>query len=76
MINSHAQRQVMAFANDEGPNSGGDPISEEEARSQLHQTEDQSARYYAAWWSGRMRSQHPAEAVPFTAGSPCPALST
>lgn len=41
----------------------GEPISEAEALEQLRQTEDQSRQYYAAWWLGRMRSQHP-EAVP------------
>jgi len=41
----------------------GTPISEEEALSRLRQQEDASQRYYAAWWLGRMRSQHP-ETIP------------
>jgi len=53
----------MAVAGYEGPNEGSEPIDEEEALTRLRQTEDQSARYYAAWWLGRMRSRHP-EAVP------------
>ena len=46
-----------------GSGLGGEPISEAEALARLRQTDDQSAQYYAAWWLGRMRSQHP-EAVP------------
>ena len=41
----------------------GAPISEAEALNRLRQLEDPSQRYYAAWWLGRMRSQHP-EAIP------------
>ena len=39
------------------------PIDETEALARLRQSEDASQQYYAAWWLGRMRSQHP-EAVP------------
>jgi len=46
-----------------GSGLGGEPISEAEALARLRQTDDQSAQYYAAWWLGRMRSEHP-EAVP------------
>jgi len=38
-------------------------IDEIEALERLRQTEDSSARYYAAWWLGRMRSRH-SEAIP------------
>jgi phycocyanobilin lyase alpha subunit len=41
----------------------GEPISETEALARLGQSHDPSQQYYAAWWLGRMRSQHP-EAVP------------
>lgn len=41
----------------------GEPISEADAIERLRQTTDPSQQYYAAWWLGRMRSQHP-EAVP------------
>jgi phycocyanobilin lyase subunit alpha len=41
----------------------GAPISEAEALARLGQTDDPSQQYYAAWWLGRMRSQHP-DAVP------------
>ncbi|MFM8525798.1 MAG: HEAT repeat domain-containing protein [Cyanobacteriota bacterium] len=44
------------------PGSGA-PISETEALERLRQTINQGDQYYAAWWLGRMRSQHP-EAVP------------
>jgi phycocyanobilin lyase alpha subunit len=37
----------------------GEPISEAEALQRLGQSQDQSLRYYAAWWLGKMRSQHP-----------------
>ena len=39
--------------------AAGDPITEAEAHRRLRQSEDQSLQYYAAWWLGRMRSQHP-----------------
>ena len=45
------------------PLQAGEPISEQEALRRLRQTEDSSQQYYAAWWLGRMRSQHP-DAVP------------
>ena len=41
----------------------GAPISEAEALARLRQSHDPSQQYYAAWWLGRMRSQHP-DAVP------------
>lgn len=41
----------------------GAPISETEALARLRQSNDPSQQYYAAWWLGRMRSQH-ADAVP------------
>jgi phycocyanobilin lyase alpha subunit len=49
-------------ADPQGPGNG-DPISEEEALRRLRRTDDPSAQYYAAWWLGRNRSQHP-DAVP------------
>ena len=45
------------------PPGAGEPISEAEALARLRQTDDQSLQYYAAWWLGRMRSDHP-DAVP------------
>ncbi|NBO82734.1 MAG: HEAT repeat domain-containing protein [Betaproteobacteria bacterium] len=36
-----------------------EPIDEEEALRRLRSTDDPSAQYYAAWWLGRHRSQHP-----------------
>ena len=36
-----------------------DPIDEAEALRRLRATADPSAQYYAAWWLGRHRSQHP-----------------
>ncbi|MFM1799058.1 MAG: hypothetical protein RLZZ117_1336 [Cyanobacteriota bacterium] len=39
--------------------NAGEPISEVEALRRLRQNHDQSLQYYAAWWLGRMRSQHP-----------------
>ena len=41
----------------------GEPINEVEALQRLQQQEDPSQRCYAAWWLGRMRSQHP-EVIP------------
>jgi phycocyanobilin lyase alpha subunit len=41
----------------------GAPISEAEALARLRQSDDPSQQYYAAWWLGRMRCQHP-DAVP------------
>jgi phycocyanobilin lyase alpha subunit len=35
------------------------PIDEAEALRRLRATDDPSAQYYAAWWLGRHRSQHP-----------------
>jgi phycocyanobilin lyase alpha subunit len=43
--------------------AAGEPITEAEALQRLRQSHDLSQQYYAAWWLGRMRSQHP-EAVP------------
>jgi phycocyanobilin lyase alpha subunit len=40
-----------------------EPLSEHQVIANLQQREDASDRYYAAWWLGKMRSQHP-EAVP------------
>jgi phycocyanobilin lyase alpha subunit len=37
----------------------GEPITEAEALRRLRQQQDPSLRYYAAWWLGRMRSDHP-----------------
>lgn len=53
----------MAVAGDTGQSQAGEPINEEEAIRRLGLSEDPSAQYYAAWWLGRMRSQHP-KAVP------------
>ena len=39
--------------------AAGEPISEAEALRRLRQSQDQSLQYYAAWWLGKMRSQHP-----------------
>lgn len=36
-----------------------EPIDEAEALRRLRATDDPSAQYYAAWWLGRHRSQHP-----------------
>lgn len=41
----------------------GTPLNEAQALDWLRQLEDPGQRYYAAWWLGRMRSNHP-EAVP------------
>jgi len=41
----------------------GTPLNEAQALDWLRQLEDPGQRYYAAWWLGRMRSDHP-EAVP------------
>lgn len=43
--------------------SSGEPINEVEALQRLQQQDDPSQRCYAAWWLGRMRSQHP-EVIP------------
>ncbi|WP_392345168.1 HEAT repeat domain-containing protein [Parasynechococcus sp.] len=40
-----------------------EPLSETQVIKNLRQTEDPSAQYYAAWWLGKMRSQHP-DAIP------------
>ena len=40
-----------------------EPLSEAQVIQNLRQTEDPSAQYYAAWWLGKMRSQHP-DAIP------------
>lgn len=45
------------------PPGSGAPITEDEALARLRQSDNQGDQYYAAWWLGRMRSQHP-EAVP------------
>jgi phycocyanobilin lyase subunit alpha len=56
---------IMVVAGDPGNNpgaaaeAGGVPITEEEALRRLRQGDDQSLRYYAAWWLGKMRSRHP-----------------
>ena len=39
------------------------PLNEQQVIANLRQRDDASDRYYAAWWLGKMRSQHP-EAVP------------
>jgi phycocyanobilin lyase alpha subunit len=43
----------------EPPASEGMPIDEEEALRRLEQRDDPADRYYAAWWLGHERSQHP-----------------
>ena len=43
--------------------SQGTPLNEAQALDRLRQLEDPGQRYYAAWWLGRMRSNHP-ETVP------------
>ncbi|CZB22685.1 HEAT repeat domain-containing protein [Candidatus Synechococcus spongiarum] len=43
--------------------SQGTPLNEAQALDWLRQLKDSGQRYYAAWWLGRMRSNHP-EAVP------------
>ena len=45
------------------PPGSGAPITEDEALTRLRQSDNQGDQYYAAWWLGRMRSQHP-QAVP------------
>ena len=39
--------------------SEGKPIDEQEALRRLEQRDDAADRYYAAWWLGHERSQHP-----------------
>jgi phycocyanobilin lyase alpha subunit len=46
----------------------GTPITEAEALARLMQADDPSQQYYAAWWLGRMRCQHP-DAVPLLIGA-------
>ena len=43
-------------------------LSEHQVIANLRQQEDSSDRYYAAWWLGKMRSQHP-DAVPLLLGT-------
>ena len=43
-------------------------LSEHQVIANLRQQEDASDRYYAAWWLGKMRSQHP-DAVPLLLGT-------
>jgi phycocyanobilin lyase alpha subunit len=43
--------------------TSGEPISETEALNRIRQKDDPSQRCYAAWWLGRMRSQHQ-DAIP------------
>ena len=45
-----------------------EPLSEYQVIANLRQQEDASDRYYAAWWLGKMRSQHP-DAVPLLLGT-------
>ena len=45
-----------------------EPLSEHQVIANLRQQEDASDRYYAAWWLGKMRSQHP-DAVPLLLGT-------
>lgn len=62
----HSDRPMQepgAGPTDGDPSAEGAPIDEAEAIARLKQTDDSSAQYYAAWWLGRMRSQHP-EAIP------------
>ncbi|MDC3048794.1 HEAT repeat domain-containing protein [Synechococcus sp. AH-736-A19] len=40
-----------------------EPLNETQVIQNLRQTKDPSAQYYAAWWLGKMRSQHP-DAIP------------
>ena len=50
----------MAMAmTQESSASEGMPIDEEEALRRLEQRDDPADRYYAAWWLGHERSQHP-----------------
>lgn len=44
--------------NDSPLTAAGEPITEAEAHRRLR-SEDPSLQYYAAWWLGKMRSQHP-----------------
>ncbi|MEY4354369.1 MAG: Bilin biosynthesis protein RpcE [Cyanobacteriota bacterium] len=48
--------------NDPPLTAAGEPITEAEAHRRLRSS-DPSLQYYAAWWLGKMRSQHP-ETVP------------
>ena len=50
-------------ASDPPLTAAGEPITEAEALRRLRQNEDQSLQYYAAWWLGKMRSQH-ADTIP------------
>ena len=45
-----------------------EPLNEHQVIANLRQQEDASDRYYAAWWLGKMRSQHP-DAVPLLLGT-------
>ena len=36
-----------------------EPLNEQQILNNLRQQDDISAQYYAAWWLGKMRSQHP-----------------
>lgn len=46
------------FESDPPLTSDGEPITEAEAHRRLR-CDDPSLKYYAAWWLGKMRSQHP-----------------
>ena len=55
----HSQDDRMAESS-VGQGSADDPAyTIEQALSNLQQTEDPSARYYAAWWIGRFRVNEP-----------------
>jgi phycocyanobilin lyase alpha subunit len=64
ILNTTRVEAIMVVAGDPGNNpgsgseAGGVPITEKEALRRLRQDEDQSLRYYAAWWLGKMRSRH------------------
>lgn len=45
-------------ASDPPLTAAGEPITEAEAHRRLR-SDDPSLQYYAAWWLGKMRSQHP-----------------
>jgi phycocyanobilin lyase alpha subunit len=47
--------------------AAGEPITEAEAHRRLR-GDDPSLQYYAAWWLGKMRSQHP-DTVPLLLGA-------
>ena len=59
MAASGSLSQILSAMAEAPPPGSGAPITEAEALARLRQNENQGDQYYAAWWLGRMRSQHP-----------------